>query len=160
MNVYTRLCASICGALLMGCGVAGCGQSEEVPPALDQTPDSSIAQVAAREFIENEFAGEVDFFTTDAERNAAREAYFGDLHVHTAYSFDAFAFGTIATPDDGYRYAQGEAIAHPSGYQVQLNKPLDFYAITDHAGFLGALKEGSDPTSALGQLDLTYHCTI
>jgi hypothetical protein len=43
--------------------------------------------------------------------------------VHSAYSFDAFAFGTIATPDDGYRYARGEAIAHPSGHQMKLQRP-------------------------------------
>ena len=41
------------------------------------------------------------------ESNAARNAYFGDLHVHTNYSFDAFAFGTVASPFDAYRFAQG-----------------------------------------------------
>ena len=59
-------------------------------------------------------------------------AYFGDLHVHTTYSMDAFQFGTLATPDDAYRYAQGEAIKHPAGFDVQLDRPLDFYAVTDH----------------------------
>ncbi len=42
--------------------------------------------------------------------NPLRDAYFGDLHVHTRYSFDAFVFGTHATPDDAYRYAKGEPI--------------------------------------------------
>ena len=138
------------GALL----VSSCSSDEESAVALDKVPDSSVAQIAARKFLENTFAGNTDMFTADAAQNATREAYFGDLHVHTAYSFDAFAFGTIATPDDGYRYAKGEAIRHPSGYEVKLKKPLDFYAITDHAGFLGALKEGADPSTALGQLDL------
>ena len=132
---------------------AACG-SEETKPTLTNVPDSSVTQIAARTFLENEFSGETQLLTADPERNAQRQAYFGDLHVHTAYSFDAFAFGTIATPDDGYRYAKGEAIAHPSGYDVQLNSPLDFYAITDHAGFLGALKEGANPYSVLGQLEL------
>ena len=69
---------------------------------------------------------------TPGPRNAERNAYFGDLHVHTEYSFDAYSFGTTATPYDAYRFAQGEAIQHPSGYQIQLRTPLDFYAVTDH----------------------------
>ena len=132
----------------------GCGQEEDSSPALDKVPESSLAQMATREFLDGAFADNTEIFTADASSNANREAYFGDLHVHTAYSFDAFAFGTIATPDDGYRYAKGQPIQHPSGYEVKLNRPLDFYAITDHAGFLGALKEGADPSSQLGQLEL------
>ena len=80
-----------------------------------------------------------------------RNAYFGDLHVHTTYSFDAFAFGTTATPSDAYRYAKGEAIEHPAGFEVQLRDPLDFYAVTDHAMFLGAVKEAADTSSELSK---------
>ncbi|HIE50110.1 MAG TPA: DUF3604 domain-containing protein, partial [Gammaproteobacteria bacterium] len=75
--------------------------------------------------------------------NPNRNAYFGDLHVHTANSFDAYTFGTISTPADAYRYAQGQAIPHPTGYAIQLSRPLDFYAVTDHAMFLGLLKEAA-----------------
>ena len=73
--------------------------------------------------------------------NPYRNAYYGDLHVHTTNSFDAYTFGTISTPADAYRYAQGEAIWHPSGYEIQLSRPLDFYAVTDHAMFLGLLRD-------------------
>jgi hypothetical protein len=83
--------------------------------------------------------------------NPQRSAYFGDLHVHTEYSFDAYNFGTTATPYDAYRYAKGEAIAHPSGYQVQLRTPLDFYAVTDHAMFLGLVKEAADTSTAFSK---------
>ncbi len=68
---------------------------------------------------------------------ASRQVYFGDLHVHTSYSFDAFIFGTRATPDDVYRFAKGEPLRHPDGSGVQIDRPLDFYAVTDHATFLG-----------------------
>ena len=46
------------------------------------------------------------------DTNPNRNAYFGDVHVHTRYSFDAYLFGTRATPDDAYRFAKGEPLAH------------------------------------------------
>ena len=80
-----------------------------------------------------------------AEPNPLRNAYFGDLHVHTNFSYDAFLNGTRATPHDAYRYAKGGALAHPAGFEVQLDAPLDFYAVTDHASFLGMLPAMMDP---------------
>ena len=76
-----------------------------------------------------------------------RKAYYGDLHVHTAYSFDGYAFGTLATPYDAYRFAKGEAIKNPAGFNMQLTKPMDFYAVTDHAVFLGLVKAAADTSN-------------
>ena len=91
--------------------------------------------------------------------NLDRNAFFGDLHVHTALSFDASAFGTTASPSDAYRYAQGEAITHPSGFEVQLTQPLDFYAVTDHGVLLGLINEAIDTNSAFSQYEFAepYH---
>ncbi len=85
--------------------------------------------------------------------NPIKDAYFGDLHVHTENSFDAYTFGTTATPEDAYRYAQGEAINHPSGYKIQLSRPLDFYAVTDHGIFLGLMKEAADTTTEVSKYE-------
>lgn len=87
--------------------------------------------------------------------NPLRNAYFGDLHVHTEYSFDAYNFGTTATPYDAYRFAQGQAIEHPAGYQIQMATPLDFYAVTDHAMFLGLALEAGDTTTPFSQYEVS-----
>ena len=75
----------------------------------------------------------------------SKTALFGDLHVHTRYSFDAYLFGTLTTPDDAYRFAKGEAIEHAGGFDIQLDRPLDFYAVTDHAFYLGMFSAWRDP---------------
>ena len=77
--------------------------------------------------------------------NPLRNVYFGDLHTHTNFSYDAFLNGTRATPDDAYRYAQGEPLTHAAGFEIQLDRPLDFFAVTDHASFLGMLPAMLDP---------------
>jgi hypothetical protein len=78
------------------------------------------------------------------ENPGERNAYYGDLHVHTAYSFDGYAFGTLASPHDAYRFARGEAIKNPGGYEMQLTEPMDFYAVTDHGMFLGLAKAAAE----------------
>lgn len=82
-----------------------------------------------------------------------RNAYFGDLHVHTKNSSDAFIFNVRATPDDAYRYAQGESINHALGFPIRLKGgPLDFTAVTDHGELLGILPAMIDPNSPLSKL--------
>jgi hypothetical protein len=88
-----------------------------------------------------------------------RKAYFGDLHVHTTYSFDGYAFGTLATPYDAYRFAKGEAIENPAGFNMQLSRPMDFYAVTDHGMFLGLVKAAADTTTEFSKNEFSepYH---
>ena len=82
--------------------------------------------------------------------NPNKNAYFGDLHVHTRFSFDAFLFGTRRTPDDAYEFAKGGAIEHASGFQMQMKKPLHFQAVTDHAFYLGMMSELADEHGPYG----------
>ena len=86
-------------------------------------------------------------------QEADRRPLFGDLHVHPRYSFDAFIFGTRTTPDDAYEFAKGKAIEHPGGFDLQLDRPLDFLAVTDHANYLGMLEAMSQPDHPLSKLD-------
>lgn len=69
--------------------------------------------------------------------------YWGDTHVHTAYSFDAFLNNNhSATPEVAYRFARGEPVIHPyHRARMQINAPLDFIAIADHAEYLGVGRE-------------------
>lgn len=86
--------------------------------------------------------------------SATRNAYFGDLHVHTSNSFDAYVFGVRATPDDAYRYAKGEKIHADAGYDIQLQgPPLDFLAVTDHGEYLGIVPAMNTEGTALSQTE-------
>lgn len=90
-----------------------------------------------------------------ASWNPERNAYFGDMHVHTKLSFDAYIFNVRATPDDAYRFAKGEPIGHASGNKVRLaGGPLDFVAVTDHSEYIGAMEEANDPTSPISKLPI------
>lgn len=91
--------------------------------------------------------------------NPNRNAYFGDLHVHTALSVDAYITNTRTLPDDAYRYAKGEAIDHISGKQIQISTPLDFMAVTDHAEIIGVARAMDDPENPLSELPLAAELT-
>ncbi len=89
------------------------------------------------------------------ERNPLRNAYFGDLHVHSAYSFDAYGNGTRTTPEDAYDFARGRPIELPPYdgdgnpfARVSINQPLDFMAVTDHAEYFGEMTQCLDPENA------------
>jgi hypothetical protein len=85
--------------------------------------------------------------------NPDRNAYFGDLHIHTRSSFDAYIFNVRRTADDAYRFALGETIQHPSGFDMTIaGGPLDFYTVTDHAEYLGILPAMDTPGTKLSEL--------
>lgn len=88
----------------------------------------------------------------DAPEN--RAVLFGETHLHTALSFDSYIFGNRNSPDDAYRYARGETIKHPAGFDMKLNDPLDFQAVTDHAIYLGMLPAMHDPRQAASKHEL------
>jgi len=82
----------------------------------------------------------------DSPDPAKRQALFGDLHLHTSFSFDAWSFGTRTTPDDAYRFAKGETVTW-NGNQVHRDVPLDFLAVTDHSEYMGVMRQVDDPNS-------------
>ena len=72
-----------------------------------------------------------------------RHVYFGDLHLHTSMSFDAFIDGTRTMPEESYRFAMGEPVEY-FGQMVKRRAPLDFLAVTDHSEYLGVLRLAAD----------------
>ncbi len=71
------------------------------------------------------------------EKTFPNRVFFGDTHLHTAYSTDAGMVGCILTPEDAYRISRGEVITSSHGLPVSLPRPLDFVVVTDHAENLG-----------------------
>jgi hypothetical protein len=150
------------GLVVMIAGCSDANQSEEDVTENQTATADETATTAVNEDPEvpspTRFSGPslkmpAEILVANPAANAKRNAYYGDLHVHTAYSFDAFAFGTLATPYDAYRYAKGGTIRHPGGFDMKLREPLDFYSVTDHAMFLGVMSAASDTTTEFSKLD-------
>jgi hypothetical protein len=108
--------------------IAGC--SAQADPVVKPKAKAAHAAVAA-----------------SAAGPAGRRAYFGELHLHTAYSFDAWSLmGAKTTPDQALKFARGEVIPFGKTH-AQRAWPLDFAAVTDHSENMGVMNQLDDPTS-------------
>jgi hypothetical protein len=95
-----------------------------------------------------------DEFGRCADFDELRQVYWGDTHIHTNLSFDANMQGTRTSQEDAYAFARGEPIAlqpydeagDPTR-MAQIDRPLDFVMLSDHAEFLGTLEVCNDPSS-------------
>jgi len=97
---------------------------------------------------------------------AQRRAFFGELHLHTGLSFDAWTFGSKVLPDQAYKFGRGDTVVVPAaqlgrqqgleGKDIAVRRPwpLDFMAVTDHSEYLGAMHQLDDPTSVFSQTAL------
>lgn len=78
-----------------------------------------------------------------AEDGEPTNLYWGDTHLHTSYSIDAFLNGNLtATPDTAYRWAKGLPVIHPyNRTRIKIDTPLDFLVVADHAQFIGVMRD-------------------
>jgi hypothetical protein len=141
MNISTLgilVSASLCGIVLSGC------QKKEPPAA--PAPQAAAAAPAAPA-------------VSLPPPNPDNNVYFGAVHVHTGWSFDAFTNGSKTTPSDAYAWAQGKAITGSGGPEIQLKTPLDFYMVSDHAEFMGVFNQMANPDSPLSKTELAKGVT-
>ncbi|HEV7317680.1 MAG TPA: DUF3604 domain-containing protein [Ensifer sp.] len=76
-----------------------------------------------------------------AGRHYPTRVFFGDQHLHTAWSADAGMSGATLTPEDAVRFARGEEVTSNTGQPVRLSRPLDWIAVTDHSDGMGVISE-------------------
>ena len=99
---------------------AACAQDVGAP-AKDQL-EQALPKVAYSPYVNRDFP---------------TRPFFGDTHLHTAFSMDAGAFGARLAPKDAYRFARGEQVTSNTGQPVKLSRPLDFLVVTDHSDNMG-----------------------
>jgi hypothetical protein len=110
--------------LIAAAVVALAGCNSNVGPTPAPQPTDPVAQLAAAEAA--------------VPGNPLKEAYFGEEHLHTSYSLDAYVGGARLTPDDAYRFAEGQEVTI-HGDKHSIGRPLDWAAVTDHAEYLGEM---------------------
>jgi hypothetical protein len=120
----TRIAVTVACAVL---AVTGCGRDAESPKEIVRAAAPAPAKGSTVEELEA------------AVREAPlKQAYFGETHVHTSFSMDAFIGGARLTPDDAYRFAKGQDVMI-GGRKHNIGRPLDFVAVSDHAEFIGEM---------------------
>ena len=127
-------------ALTLALGLAGC--SPPPPPAAPASapaPSSTAAELPPP--------------------NPENNAYFGAVHVHTGWSFDALTNGSKATPTDAYAWAQGKVITGSGGPEMQIKTPLDFYMVSEHAEYMGVFNQMSNPDSPISKTEIAKGVT-
>ena len=98
-----------------------------------------VAATSCLYFLTVNQTSAADAYSPGVGQDFPRNVYWGDTHLHTRNSADAYNLGnTKLTPDDAYRFARGEQLVADNGMPVRLRRPLDFLVVTDHAEYLGA----------------------
>ena len=122
--------------------MTACWGGTAPPAAKDAGQEGALPQGRAEAAAEPETTVHCDSY-----ESGEKHAFWGDLHVHTALSLDAYAFGTIAGPEEAFAFAKGGSI-DLMGHSAQLERPLDFTAVTDHAEWLDLMYICTNPEHA------------
>jgi hypothetical protein len=107
------------GTVALGLALAACGQVSDLVSGKKSEADVKLAEYPD-------------------------QVYFGDTHLHTSNSSDAFGLGVRLGPEEAFRFAMGEEVTSTTGIKTKLSRPLDFLVIADHSDGLAALKQIHD----------------
>ena len=135
-----RLAIAVVALTLLAIG--GCRIESEEPPQIAARPETTAPGTATAK------APTIEELEASVPENPLKEAYFGETHVHTSFSLDAYIGGARLKPDDAYRFAKGQDVTL-NGQPHNIRKPLDFFAVSDHAEFIGEMYSTQVP-GALG----------
>ena len=114
-------------------------------PTTDEERVAIRAEVAAQN--ESAFYQPKQHPRSVAPANPFKNVYFGDLHIHSSLSADSYLFGNRRDLDDTYRFAKGESTTIATGEVIELTRPLDFAAVTDHAEGFGRVLACLEPAT-------------
>ncbi len=107
------------GTIALGLALAACGQVSDLVSGKKKDADVKLTEYP-------------------------EQVYFGDTHLHTSNSSDAFGLGVRLGPEEALRFARGEQVTSTTGLKAKLSRPLDFLVIADHSDGLAALKQIHD----------------
>ena len=122
---------------------------------LQSTAEKYSAEAVARDYLlqdDSKFSlPKASAATQHPTANSDVNLYWGELHLHTAESFDASLFGNSLSIEDAYRFAKGEPLTSAGGEVMRLSRPLDFVAITDHAEGFGTRSHCDNPNLSMSE---------
>lgn len=125
-------------AIVFALSIATTGCGDGTAPA--NTAEAPEIQAALPHFIDT------DVRQPCKDQHPETRAFFGALHIHTSLSFDAWVFGNSNGPENAYAYARGEPIfSGPERVRLQIDRPLDFAAVTDHSEQFAQIGICTDP---------------
>ncbi|MGD1714425.1 DUF3604 domain-containing protein [Dapis sp. BLCC M172] len=159
-----RLLAGLCSLLFLGSIFLGANSAlatPSIPGEYDfifgKETSHSVPEVDCR------FDPNAECYSPNVKH--PQDVLWGDTHLHTIYSFDAGAAGTLLTPAESYEFAKGNEVTIDAGQPVKLSRPLDFLVVTDHTDGLGAFGQflfnpPTDCGSDQEQVNTWYDMTI
>ncbi len=131
-----------------GLYVAACSPAESPDPAQSATAADSpepAAASATAEAVQN-----VTPYSPAVGREYPTDVYFGDTHLHTSISLDAYGDGNSKIgPDEAYRFAKGETVIGDDGMANRMSRPLDFLMVADHSEYMGLVQGLADGNETL-----------